>query len=64
MVEKFTNLYRLLRVGLDDRSGDLDRFLEEDTGEAPEYQAVLILFAAMIAFPADASGFLLGLLEP
>jgi KAP-like P-loop domain-containing protein len=64
MVKKFTNLYRLLRVGLDDRSGGLDRFLQENTGDAPEYEAVLILLAMIIAFPEDASSFLLGLLEP
>jgi hypothetical protein len=60
-VKKLTNLYRLLRAGLDEHSGQLDRFLAEDTGEAAEYQAVLILLATIIAFPEKASDFLLGL---
>ena len=60
-VKKFTNLYRLLRAGLDEHSGQLDRFLAEDTDEAAEYQAVLILLATIIAFPEEASQFLLGL---
>jgi Tol biopolymer transport system component len=64
MVKKFTNLYRLLRVGLNERAGELDRFLDEKTSDMPEYQAVLILLAAIIAFPEDASSFLIGLLEP
>jgi hypothetical protein len=62
-VKKFTNLYRLLRAGLDERSGALERFLREDTGDTPEYQAVLILLAAIIAFTDDASTFLAGLLQ-
>jgi hypothetical protein len=60
-VKKFTNLYRLLRAGLDEHSGQLDRFLFEDTRDAAEYQAVLILLATVIAFPEKASQFLLGL---
>jgi hypothetical protein len=62
-VKKFTNLYRLLRAGLDERSGVLEHFLREDTGDTPEYQAVLILLAAIIAFTDDAPGFLAGLLQ-
>jgi WD40 repeat protein len=63
-VKKFTNLYRLLRAGLDERSGALERFLREGTGDATEYQAVLILLAAIIAFADDAPKFLAGLLQP
>jgi hypothetical protein len=62
-VKKFTNLYRLLRAGLDERSGRLDRFLAEDDGNVAEYQAALILLAAIIAFPQDASGFLVHLIR-
>ncbi len=60
-VKKFTNLYRLLRAGLDEHSGQLDRFLAEDSGDAAESQAVMILLATIIAFPEEASEFLLGL---
>ena len=60
-VKKFTNLYRLLRVSLDEHSGQLDRFLRDDTDDVPEYQAVLILLATIIAFPEEASDFLLAL---
>jgi hypothetical protein len=60
-VKKFTNLYRLFRVSLDEPSGQLDRFLNDDTDDAPEFQAVLILLAMIIAFPEEASDFLLGL---
>jgi hypothetical protein len=62
-VKKFTNLYRLLRAGLDERSGGLDRFLAEDDANVAEYQAALILLAAIIAFPQDASGFLVHLIR-
>lgn len=62
-VKKFTNLYRLLRAGLDERSGRLDAFLGEDTGDVPDYQAALILLAAIIAFPEDASSFLIDLIR-
>jgi hypothetical protein len=60
-VKKFTNLYRLLRAGIDDYSGQLDRFLADDTRDAPQYKAVLILLATIIAFPEEASAFLLSL---
>ncbi|HTA96434.1 MAG TPA: P-loop NTPase fold protein [Solirubrobacteraceae bacterium] len=62
-VKKFTNLYRLLRAGLDEHSGQLDRFLTGEDGEAAEYQAALILLAAIIAFPESASVFLLHLVS-
>jgi tetratricopeptide (TPR) repeat protein len=62
-VKKFTNLYRLLRAGLDERSGKLDAFLSQDGNDAPEYQAALILLAAVIAFPEDASGLLIDLIR-
>lgn len=57
-VKKFTNLYRLLRAGLDDASGELDRFLHDDGKNVPEYEAALILLAVVIRFPEDASEFL------
>jgi hypothetical protein len=60
-VKKFTNLYRLLRAGIDEHSGALDRFLAEDTGDAAEYQAVLIMLVAIIAFPDEAPVLLLAL---
>jgi KAP-like P-loop domain-containing protein len=60
-VKKFTNLYRLLRAGLDEPSGQLDAFLADDGPDAAEFRAVLILLGAIIAFPDDASAFLLGL---
>ncbi len=65
-VKKFTNLYRLLRAGLDDHSGQLDRFLRDDRHDAPEYQAVLVMLAVVIRFPDQASTFLrsLGDLAP
>jgi hypothetical protein len=59
-VKKFTNLYRLLRAGLDE--GQLNSFLAGRGSEATEYQAVLILLAAIIGRPEDASSFLLALL--
>ena len=58
-VKKFTNLYRLLRAGLDD--DELDVFLVADGDDIPEYQAVMILLAVVIAFPEEASTFLTGL---
>jgi hypothetical protein len=54
-IKKFTNLYRLLRAGLDDPGGQLDRFLTDDGADAPEYRAVLIMLAMIIAFPDEAS---------
>jgi WD40 repeat protein len=57
-VKKFTNLYRLLRAGLDDARGDLDRLLYDDGENIPEYQAVLILLAVLIRYPERASHFL------
>ncbi len=57
-VKKFTNLYRLVRAGLDADSGELDAFLDAEGGDIPEYQAVLILLAVIIAFPDEASEFL------
>jgi hypothetical protein len=57
-VKKFTNLYRLLRAGLDEARGDLDRFLYDDGENIPEYQAVLILLAVLIRYPERASHFL------
>jgi TPR repeat protein len=60
-VKKFTNLYRLLRAGLDEEQ--LNRFLAERGSEASEYMAVLILLAAIIARPEDASGFLIELVN-
>jgi hypothetical protein len=58
-VKKFTNLYRLLRAGLDDARGELDRFLHDDGENIPEFAAVLILLAVLIRFPDQASPFLL-----
>jgi WD40 repeat protein len=58
-VKKFTNLYRLVRARLDEDSGQLDRFLETGAQEVPDYQAVLLLLAVIVAFPDDASTFLL-----
>jgi WD40 repeat protein len=60
-VKKFTNLYRLLRAGLDDARGELDRFLYDDGENIPEFAAVLILLAVLIRFPEQASPFLLGI---
>jgi WD domain, G-beta repeat/KAP family P-loop domain len=60
-IKKFTNLYRLLRVRLDEYSGELDQFLDEGGSDIPEYQAVLILLAVIIMFPDQASEFLLSL---
>jgi hypothetical protein len=57
----YTNLYRLIRVRLDEESGELDRFLDAEGGDVPEYQAALVLLAVIIAFPDEASEFLLGL---
>jgi WD40 repeat protein len=57
-VKKFTNLYRLLRAGLDDARGDVDRLLYDDGENTPEYQAALILLAVLIRFPERASDFL------
>jgi WD40 repeat protein len=57
-VKKFTNLYRLLRAGLDDARGELDRFLHDDGENVPEFAAVLILLAVLIRFPEQASRFL------
>lgn len=62
-VKKYTNLYRLLRAGLDERSGQLDTFLDQDRGDAPEYQAALILLAAIIAHPDRSSTFFAQLLS-
>lgn len=58
-VKKFTNLYRLLRAGLDEHGGQLDRLLADDGADAPEYSAVLILLAAIIRFPEESSDALL-----
>ena len=63
-VKKFTNLYRLLRAGLDEYTGELDRFLDDEHDRPAEYQAVLILLAMIIAFPEEASDVLLALLAP
>jgi hypothetical protein len=65
-VKKLTNLYRLLRARLDEESGELDAFLDRGGPGVPEYEAVLILLAVLIAFPDTASEFLLSLgdLEP
>ena len=60
-VKKFTNLYRLVRARLDEESGELDRFLETDEAEIPEYEAVLLILGLLVAFPDEAAGFLLGL---
>jgi hypothetical protein len=60
-VKKYTNLYRLIRVGVADSAAHLRHFLSETTNDAPEYRAVLILLAVIIQFPEEASGFLLGL---
>ena len=57
-VKKFTNLYRLLRAGLDEARGELDRFLHDDGENIPEFAAVLILLAVLIRFPEQASPFL------
>lgn len=62
MVKKFTNLYRLYRAGFDRRLGALEVFLHDDVEDAPEYQVVLILLAASIAFPRSASTLLASLL--
>jgi hypothetical protein len=62
-VKKYTNLYRLLRAGLDEGSGRLDRFLDDRGPDVPEHQAALILLAALIAFPGHASEFLDGIGE-
>ena len=63
-IKKFTNLYRLLRARLDERSGELDAFLDDSGPDVPEYQAVLILVIAVISFPDDASRLLIDLLDP
>jgi len=60
-VKKFTNLYRLLRARLDEESGELDAFLDRSGPDVPEYEAVLILLAVLIALPGDASTLLLSL---
>ncbi len=60
-VKKFTNMYRLLRAGLDDASGQLERFLTDDGVDAPEYSAVLTMLVVIIAFPEEASDALLAL---
>jgi hypothetical protein len=53
-VKKFTNLYRLVRAGLDEPSGRLDEFLAVGETDLPEYQAVQMLLAVIIAFPEEA----------
>ena len=65
-IKKYTNLYRLLRARLDEHTGELDRFLDEEQegADVPEYQAVLILVAMVISFPEEASEVLLRLLDP
>jgi WD40 repeat protein len=58
-VKKFTNLYRLIRVGVIERER-LDRFLRDEARDAPDYQVVQILLAVIIEFADEASDFLLG----
>jgi hypothetical protein len=53
-VKKLTNLYRLLRAGLDEPSGQLDRFLDR-TDDVPQYEAVLLLLGLIIEVPDEAS---------
>ena len=60
-VKKLTNLYRLLRAGLDEPSGQLDRFLDH-ADDVPQYEAVLLLLGLVIEVPDQASGVLRGLI--
>ena len=64
-VKKLTNLYRLLRAGLDEPSGQLDRFLDR-ADDVPQHEAVLLLLGLIIEVPDEASGvlrYLIGLPE-
>ena len=63
-VKKLTNLYRLLRAGLDEHSGELDRFLSSDGPDAAEFEAALILLTVVIADPEHSSELLLSLIPP
>lgn len=63
-VKKLTNIYRLVRARLDEDSDDFSTFLEGSGTDIPDYQAVLILLTAVIAFPDRAADLLLKLDEP